>query len=233
MLEYAGFILQHIVQQRLTEEEEEELECEKRESETRRQSELPTDLISKSRSVIPVDPIISPFNSEEDKTPGEDTHIPPWSPKHPSTPDLVTRDTLWPSLVVNLEESPIPSPKHSPTRPFRTPTPTKSPEAPGSPLTPRFPILHQESNSSEDSIDCETDPIMTATTKELIDALTKTLKNINQSPTFPLPVFKGKKGEDPEDHFLKLEDYFVVHQITEQDDKIKRFKDNLLETARK
>ena len=117
--------------------------------------------------------------------------------------------------------------------PFRTPTPTESPETSGSPLTPRRPIPHQESVSSEDSIDRETDPIMTATTKELIDALTKTLKNINQSPTIPLPVFKGKKGEDPEDHILKVEDYFGVHQITEQGDKIHRFKDTLLETARK
>ena len=66
-----------------------------------------------------------------------------------------------------------------------------------------------------------------------MEALTKTLKNINQSPTIHLPVFKGKKGEDPEDHILKVEDYFGVHQITEQDNKIKRFKDTLFETARK
>ena len=58
-------------------------------------------------------------------------------------------------------------------------------------------------------------------------------KNINQSPTIPLPIFKGKKGEDPEDHILKVEDYFGVHQITEQADKINRFKDTLFETARK
>ena len=74
---------------------------------------------------------------------------------------------------------------------------------------------------------------MTATTKELVEALTKTLKNINQSLTIPLPVFKGKKGEDPEDHILKVEDYFGVHKITEQEDKIRRFKDTLFETARK
>ena len=48
---------------------------------------------------------------------------------------------------------------------------------------------------------------MTATTKDLVEALTKTLKNINQSPTIPLPVFKGKKGEDRGDHILKVEDY--------------------------
>ena len=74
---------------------------------------------------------------------------------------------------------------------------------------------------------------MMISTKVLVDALTKTLKNINQSPTIPLPVFKGKKGEDPEDHISKVEDYFEIHQITKQDDKIKRFKDTLFETARK
>ena len=71
---------------------------------------------------------------------------------------------------------------------------------------------------------------MMISTKELVDALTKTLKNINQSPTIPLPVFKGKKGED---HILKVEDYFEIHQITQQDNKFKRFKDTLFETARK
>ena len=55
------------VQQRLREKEEEKLECEKRESEIRRQSELPTDLTDKLRSVIPVDPIISPLDSGEDR----------------------------------------------------------------------------------------------------------------------------------------------------------------------
>ena len=74
---------------------------------------------------------------------------------------------------------------------------------------------------------------MMATTKELVEALTKTLNNINKSKPYYLPVFKGKKREDPEDHILKVEDYFGVHQITEQDDKIRRFKDTLFETARK
>ena len=117
-LEYAEFILQHIVLQRLREKEEENLECEKRESEIRRQSELPTDLTGKTRRAIQVDAIISPFDSGEDKTPGEDTYIPLWSPKCPSTPDLVPRDTPQPLPVNTLEGTPNPSPKHSPTRPF-------------------------------------------------------------------------------------------------------------------
>ena len=103
------------------------------------------------------------------------------------------------------------------------------------PLIPKDPRSHKDSTSSESSIDTGPDLDMAATgaTKDLIEALTKTLKNINQSPTIPLPVFKGKKGEDPEDHILKVEDYFGLHQTDDQQDKIKRFKDTLFETARK
>ena len=60
------FLLQHLVQQWLREQDEENIECEKRESEIQKQSKLPTDLTGKRR-VIPVDPIISPFDSGEDK----------------------------------------------------------------------------------------------------------------------------------------------------------------------
>ena len=70
-------------------------------------------------------------------------------------------------------------------------------------------------------------------TKELVHTLTTTLKNINHSPTIPLPVFKGKKSEDPEDHILKVEDYFEIHEIKREGDNIKRFKDTLFEMARK
>ena len=168
-LEYVEFILRHIVQQRHQELEQEKLEKEKEESERRKQSELPVNIRDKPKRLIPVDPIISPFDSGEDKVPGEGTYRPI---DHPFSPDT------------GLE----------------------------SPSSPLGLIPHKESTDSEDSIDSETESIMTATTKELIDTLTKTLKNINQSPTIPLPVFKGKKGEDPEDHILKVENYFGVHQ---------------------
>ena len=65
------FILRHIVQQRHQELEQEKLEKEKEESERRRQSELPIDIRDKPKRLIPVDPIISPFDSGEDKVPGE------------------------------------------------------------------------------------------------------------------------------------------------------------------
>ena len=64
------------------------------------------------------------------------------------------------------------------------------------PLIPKNPRHHKDSTSSGCSAETGPDSDMAATgaTKDLIDALTKTLKNINQSPTIPLPVFKGKKG---------------------------------------
>ena len=85
-----------------------------------------------------------------------------------------------------------------------------NPKALEDPRVPKTPGPHRDSTISESSVDIESDSDMATTgaTKDLIDALTKTLKNINQSPTIPLPVFKGKKGEDPEDHILKVEDYF-------------------------
>ena len=86
-LEHTEFILIHIIQQRHQELKQEILEREKRESERRRQSEPPTDLSDKPRRVIPKDPIISPFDSGENKVPREDKYIPHWSPDHPSSPD--------------------------------------------------------------------------------------------------------------------------------------------------
>ena len=136
--------------------EQEKLEKEKEESERRRQAELPIDIRDKPKRLIPVDLIIQPFDSREDKVPGEGAYR---STDHPFSP------------ITDLE-------------------------SPSSPLGPGHLIPHKESTDSEDSIDRVTESIMTATTKELIDTLTKTLKNSNQSPTIPLPIFKSKKGED-------------------------------------
>ena len=189
------FTLRYIVQQRLQEKQLEESEKEKRESKKRRQVEAQHDIINRPRRLIPVEPILSPFEIEGKKVPGEDL--------------LITQ--------LPFEKSKAKS---------------KTLE---NPLIPKNPRPHKDSTSSESSVDTGPDSDMPAigATKDLIEALTKTLKNINQSPTIPLPVFKGKKGEDPEDHILKVEDYFGLHQTDDQQDKIKRFKDTLFETARK
>ena len=70
------------------------------------------------------------------------------------------------------------------------------------------------------------------TVKELADALTEKLKDIGRHPTVPLPQFKGKKGEDPNDHCMKVEDYFAMFNITSDEDQKRRFLEMLAEKAR-
>ena len=59
----ATFTLGYIVQQRLQEKQLEELEKEKRESKKRRKFELQHDVINRTRRLIPVEPILSPFET--------------------------------------------------------------------------------------------------------------------------------------------------------------------------
>ena len=96
----------------------------------------------KPHKVITVDPIISLFDSGEDKFPREDTPHPHWSPEHPSTPDLVPKDTPQPSLTNTPKRTPLPSPRHLPSRPHQTPTPTESLKIPRSPVIPSGPTPH-------------------------------------------------------------------------------------------
>ena len=70
------------------------------------------------------------------------------------------------------------------------------------------------------------------TVKELADALTDKLKDIGRHPTIPLPQFRGKKGEDPNDHCMKVEDYLAMFNITTDEDQKKRFLETLFEKAR-
>ena len=71
------------------------------------------------------------------------------------------------------------------------------------------------------------------TVKELADALTDKLKDIGRHPTIPLPQFKGKKGEDPNDHCMKVEDYFAMFNITSDEDQKRRFLETLAEKPRR
>ena len=70
------------------------------------------------------------------------------------------------------------------------------------------------------------------TVKELADALTDKLKDIGRHPTIPVPQLRGKMGEDPNDHCMKVEDYFAMFNITTDEDQKKRFLETLFEKAR-
>ena len=71
------------------------------------------------------------------------------------------------------------------------------------------------------------------TVKDLAEALTEKLKDIGRHPAIPLPQFRGKKGEDPNDHCMKVEDYFSIFKIESDYDKKKRFLETLFEKARR
>ena len=71
------------------------------------------------------------------------------------------------------------------------------------------------------------------TVKDLAEALTDKLKDIGRHPTIPLPQFRGKKGEDPNDHCMKVEDYFSIFKIESDDDQKKIFLETLFEKARR
>ena len=104
----------------------------------------------------------------------------------------------------------------------RESTPAHKPLVPIGPTATTDVILGLTPNSTLENKDSENnDSDMATTTQDLVDTLTKMLREINQSPAIPLPIFKGKKGEDPEDHILKVEDYFTLHSIEDASKNIK------------
>ena len=128
----------------------------------------------------------------------------------PVSQNSETRDTTSPVPPPSDNTDSGSSSKHSEVIPL-----PPSPESPASPdpTTPRSP-----------SPDRTASPIPTiGTVKDLADALTEKLKNIGRHPTIPLPQFRGKKGEDPNDHCMKVEDYFSIFKIESDDDQKKIF----------
>ena len=125
---------------------------------------------------------------------------------------LPTLDTSSKGLPKKPKETPSSTAPDTGENPLSEPTSQKSPKSPDS--------ISSESSSSERS----PSPIPTmGTVKELANALTDKLKDIGRHPTIPLPQFRGKKGEDPNDHCMKVEDYFAMFNITTDEDQKKRF----------
>ena len=104
---------------------------------------------------------------------------------------------------------------------------------PSEPTSLKIPKSPDSSTSGSSSSERSPSPIPAMTTvKELADALTDKLKDIGRHPTVPLPQFKGKKGEDPNDHCMKVEDYFAMFNINSNEDQKRRFLETLAEKAR-
>ena len=135
---------------------------------------------------------------------------------------LPTLDTTSKKLPKKSRETPPSTVTEAGVNPLSEPT---------SPDSPKSPDLSTPESSSSEKFPSSV-PTMT-TIKELADALTDKLKDIGRHPTIPLPQFKGKKGEDPNDHCMKVEDYFAMFNITSDEDQKRRFLETLTEKARR
>ena len=65
-----------------------------------------------------------------------------------------------------------------------------------------------------------------------VEEIKNALIESNRVPAMPIPQFYGKKGEKPEDHIMKVEDYFQNYNIRDQAQKSNRFRDTCCGKAR-
>ena len=109
-------------------------------------------------------------------------------------------------VVRSPSRTPSVSPASTPTS--HTSTPPASP-----PLSPLAPLVA---------------PVAMGTVEEIKNALIES----NRVAAMPILQFYGKKGEKPEDHIMKVEDYFQNYNIRDQAHKCNRFRDTCCGKAR-
>ena len=116
------------------------------------------------------------------------------------------------------------SPSVVPGSPLRAPTVTH-PVVPTTPPTPPSPVIAP--------------PVIAAmvaeevTVADLTRHLKQAFEEISLGANYPMPMFHGKKGENPGDHCMKAEDYFKVYKTERDEDKRKCFTDTFFLTARR
>ena len=58
-----------------------------------------------------------------------------------------------------------------------------------------------------------------------VEEIKNALVESNKVTHMPIPQFHGKKGEKPEDHIMKVEDYFQNYKIENEEEKCNTFRD--------
>ena len=56
------------------------------------------------------------------------------------------------------------------------------------------------------------------TVADLTRQLKQAFEEISLGANYPMPMFNGKKGENPEDHCMNAEDYFKVYKIVRDEE---------------
>ena len=179
----------------------------------------------------PSDPV------EGDPPKRESDHPPQTPPKTPPVPTPRGRPEKLASKLTPLQKRRLKTLKEKGKTtkvPSLLPTLDTSRKTPPVPASPRSPESPDSISSDSPTSSITSSPITTmGTVKELADALTDKLKDLGRHPTIPLPQFRGKKGEDPNDHCMKVEDYFAMFNITSDEDQKRRFLETLFEKARR
>ena len=189
--------------------------------------------------------------------PRHTSHCPPTTPPRPTpnirlewldsrlTPHHRKRlRTLKEKSSVKSKDSPPETPSYSETRENPSPIPPSSEDTdsePSSehsevislPSSPRSPTSEDLTTQRSFSPDRTISLIPTmGTVKDLAEALTEKLKDTVDIQLSPSSKFRGKKGEDPNDHCMKVEDYFAMFDIESDEDQKKGFLETLFEKAR-
>ena len=74
-------------------------------------------------------------------------------------------------------------------------------------------------------------PLIGPVAMGMVEEIKNALIESNRVTAMPIPQFYGKK-EKPEDHIMKVEDYFQNYNITDQEQKCNRFRDTCCGKAR-
>ena len=105
-------------------------------------------------------------------------------------------------------------------------SPSKTPSA--SPVSTPSSLISTPPSSPPLSPVVPVGPVAMGTVEEIKNALIES----NRVAAMPIPQFYGKKGEKPEDHIMKVEDYFQNYSIRDQAQKCNRFRDTCCGKAR-
>ena len=177
-----------------------------------------------------------------------DTHPPGTHPPRDHSPSTSPPGIQSPCLVAKFPHpyhrahTPHTPDTHPPRshllhRPHSSPSPC-SPDRPDSPESETnlptgnySPLPYSPDHThtpAEMSLDEESPDPITVFMKKFTD----TLEDLGANKHINVPQFRGKKGEDPIDHCLKVDDYFKAAKIAIVDQR-EHFKDTLFEKARR
>ena len=126
-------------------------------------------------------------------------------PKSPEKPLVQSKLPVKPAPTAPVPPVIVPVVRSPSVSPVRTPS--------ASPPTPISPLIG---------------PLAMGMVEEIKNALIES----NRVAAMPIPQFYGKKGEKPEDHIMKVENYFQNYNITDQEQKCNRFRDTCCGKAR-